>query len=257
MLDATPVELAAAALSAGFDFIGVRIVSPDTGEAFGELIASATARRELRARTADLPGGVLDVEAFWLRPETDVLDFRPALEAAAELGARHVLTVGHDPDGARLRQNVARFADLAAQVELTLAIEPITYCAISDVHAAAALIAEVGRDDVRILVDALQFFRSGVPLTELASIKRSLLPYAQIADGPARAPETLGARRQEARLGRRVPGRGAFDLRGWIDALTPGIPLAVEVPSDAVRALPRPEAAMMLRAAVERLLDDR
>jgi sugar phosphate isomerase/epimerase len=255
MLDADPGELVSLAAEAGYEHAGLRIISPDTGEPFGQLIESATARRDLRARTVDLPGGILDVEAVWLRPHTDVSRLVPALSTARDIGARHVLTVGHDPDRARLADNYGRLAELASSFGLQLAIEPITYCSIDNLLSARTLVEEVGRGDISILVDALQFFRSGVPLEELEQTPRDLLRYAQIADGPAVAPSTTDGLRHEARSERQVPGRGDFDLRGWLRALPAGTPLAVEVPSPTVRALPRPEAATMLRLAVEALLD--
>lgn len=256
MLDATPAELIAAAAEGGFDFAGLRIVSPDTGLPFGDLITDPTARRRLRARIADLPGGIWDVEAIWLRPGTDVAALAPALETARDLGARFVLTVGHDHDRGRLVDHYGALAELAADAGVRLVIEPITYCAVNDVPAAQDVIASVGRDDVAILVDALQFFRSGVGLGALRAGPPSLFPYAQIADGPAGAPDGVAALRNEARTDRLVPGAGEFDLRGWLSALPAQVPLAVEVPSSAVRALPRGAAARMLRQAVDGLLGD-
>lgn len=254
MLDATPEELVTTAIEAGYDLAGLRIVSPDTGESFGELIGDPAARRRLQTVAADLPGGIWDVEAVWLRSSTDVEAFSPALDTAAELGARYVLTVGHDTHLGRLTDSLGRFAELAAAAGVALAIEPITYCGISDLPSALALLAAVGRDDVSVLVDALQFFRSGVPLAELAAIPSRLLPYAQIADGLYPAPVGLAALRHEARSERAVPGAGSFDLTGWIAALPPGVPLAVEVPCSAVRTLPRVAAAQLLREAVTGLL---
>ena len=64
MLDADPGELVSLAAAAGYEHAGLRIISPDTGEPFGQLIGSEPARRDLRARAADLPGGILDVEAY-------------------------------------------------------------------------------------------------------------------------------------------------------------------------------------------------
>jgi sugar phosphate isomerase/epimerase len=254
MLDASPTELVGAALAAGYDHAGLRVVSPDDGKPFGDLVDSGRARRELLAQAVDLPGGILDVEAVWLRSRTEVEDLVPALSAAQEIGARYVLTVGHDSDRRRVVDKMGRLAELAASFDLRLAVEPITYCGVNDLRSARAVVEELGRDDVFVLVDALQFFRAGLGMEELMRTPRNLLPYAQIADGPRVAPVGPNALREEARTSRLVPGTGDFDLSGWVAALPPGIPLAVEVPSRAVRGLPRAEAARMLRAAVRRVI---
>ena len=255
MLDATPSELVQVATEAGYDHAGLRIISPDTGEPFGDLVQDAAARRRLRSQADDLPGGIWDVEAVWIRADTDVLRLAPALEAAHDLRARYVLTVGHDSNRSRLVDRFGKLAELAADAEVRLVIEPITYCGVADVRAGRDLVSALGRDDVAILVDALQFFRSGVPLQELADAPRKLFPYAQIADGPSRAPHGNDALREEARYNRAIPGKGDFDLRGWVHALPPGIPLAVEVPSPVVLTMPRPLAARTLRLAVHSILE--
>ena len=45
---------------------------------------------------------VLDASGARLRPETDMTAFAPFIDAAAELGARHILATGDDPDEPRL-----------------------------------------------------------------------------------------------------------------------------------------------------------
>lgn len=113
VLRAAPTELVDAAAAAGFSHCGIRLVSPDTGDYSHGVVEDRRARRHLVRRCAERGVTVLDVEAVWLRPASDISTMHPVLEAAAELGARHLLTVGHDHERGRLVDNLGRLADLA------------------------------------------------------------------------------------------------------------------------------------------------
>src|SRR5262245_44052266 len=84
--------------------------------------------RRIQARLADAGIEILDVEAIWLGPDSDVERLEPALAVAERLGARNVLVVGNDPDTARVTDNFARLAELAARHRLKVGLEFIPYC---------------------------------------------------------------------------------------------------------------------------------
>lgn len=255
MLEATPLELVDAALDADFDYVGLRIVSPDDGTEFQQMVTDTALRRRVKDRTRDLRGGVWDVEAFWLRPETRVEELRPALDAAEDLGARQVLVVGADYDRSRLTRNLGLFAEFAAGAGLSLALEPITYTAVPDIEDGWNLIRSVGIENIALLVDSLQFFRSDFTVSDMRSIPEDRLQYAQIADGPAHAPMGIDALRQEAREARRVPGEGDFDLVDWTRALPEGIPIGAEVPATRLRGEPPRQVASILKKSIAQILD--
>src|SRR5215218_5509588 len=85
-------SIVTASATAGFDAVTLRLVEPRTGD-HGHLVDDARARRSLRALMDAEGVGLLDVEVVRLRPDTRLQLLLPALDAAAELGARHVLTV--------------------------------------------------------------------------------------------------------------------------------------------------------------------
>lgn len=49
-------------------------------------------------RLKDTGVNLLDVEFFWIKPDTKIRDFAPYLEAAARLGAGNLLAGAADPD---------------------------------------------------------------------------------------------------------------------------------------------------------------
>lgn len=116
------------------------------------------------------------------------------------------------------------------------------------------MIGAVGRENLAVLVDFLQFFRAGAEWDVLAAIPASLLPYAQISDGPAAAPTTVEALRHEARRARMIPGTGELDLKRLVAALPTGIPLSVEAPTEELAQQPLDAAARILGEATRGLL---
>src|SRR5215510_14459970 len=111
VLDADPITLIDSAASAGFDAVGLRIVPPLATDSIFPVIGDLPLQRQIKARMRDTGVGIFDVEAVWLTPHVDVAALLPALDCAAELGARYLLTVGHDPDRSRLRDNFATLCE--------------------------------------------------------------------------------------------------------------------------------------------------
>src|SRR5436305_1468484 len=100
IVDATPVELIDAARAGGFDSIGLRIVAPMPTDRIVPVVGDETMIRSIEARLADTGIDILDVEAIWLTPDTDVAAYEAVFETGGRLRAAHVLVVGNDPDEA-------------------------------------------------------------------------------------------------------------------------------------------------------------
>ena len=71
------------------------------------LLIAGTVVETLR-RLRETGVGVLDASTARLVPDTAIPDYRRFLDVAAELGARHVLASGNDPDEARLTERLQR-----------------------------------------------------------------------------------------------------------------------------------------------------
>ncbi|MFC7557304.1 sugar phosphate isomerase/epimerase family protein [Pseudoroseomonas wenyumeiae] len=191
-MDTDPVALVRAGAAGGFDAVGLRIMPPFPTDRIVPVIGDRPLLHRIRAAMRDTGIGILDVEAFWLFPDTDVACWHPALDLAVELGARHVLTVGNDPDRGRLAANFASLCEAAAQRELRIMLEFIPYSALRSLQDAADLLAAVRPADAGILVDALHLSRSGGHPSELARHDPGLFSYAHLCDVPAVPPRPKG-----------------------------------------------------------------
>jgi sugar phosphate isomerase/epimerase len=102
LLDVSPPELVAVAAAAGFDAVGVRVVTAGPGEEPWPMTPGSPMLEETARRLGDTGVRVLDVEVLVLRPDTRSEDYEPALEAGARLGARFLNVMGDDPDPERI-----------------------------------------------------------------------------------------------------------------------------------------------------------
>jgi sugar phosphate isomerase/epimerase len=251
-----------AGAAAGFDSVTLRIVEPKDGD-HGHLVYQAAARRELRTLMDDLGVGLLDVEVVRLRPGTRLDLLLPALDAAAELGARHVLTVCEDPDEERFGAAFVGFAAACSQRGMRAVLEfmRFSHCASFEQAMRLAMLARVeGADDVGVLVDALHLARSGGAPAQIGSYAADfpeMFPYVQICDAPLLPPRGGVAEiRDEAVYRRLLPGDGELPLHALLAALPAGIPVCIETPVRALEHHPDNERAEAAFAAGSRWLLD-
>ena len=254
MLAAHPLALIDAAAAGGFEYCGLRIVPPMATDSVVDVVGNPALVREIDQRLRATGVRLLDIEAIWLQPTTDVSQLVPALEVGKRLGARQVLAVGFDTDLARLQGNFCRLCEAAARVDMNVALEFITYCSIGTLEQARWLVDRSQQRNARLLIDALQFFRSGATPGQLACVDPALIPYMQLCDGPRVGPTGIDERRREARTARLLPGEGELPLGDLLRALPSGIPLSVEAPTLRLAGLPFDEQARIVGATTRRFL---
>lgn len=242
VLDAHPLELIDAAAAGGFDAIGLRIVRPLPADRIVDVIGDEPLVRAIAARLAATGLRLLDIEAIWLMPETDVDALKPALDLGARLGASHVLCVGNDPDPARLADRFGAFCRLANGAGLSVGLEPMSYVALKTPTEGLALLGKVRPKRAGLLIDALHFYRAGGTPADLAAMDPALFPYIHLCDAALAAPPSEGLR-AEGRGGRFYPGEGELPLADFLAALPKDIPVALEAPCAAYAGLSAMERA--------------
>ncbi|MEO3999350.1 TIM barrel protein [Mesorhizobium sp. CAU 1732] len=255
IIKAGPLELVEFAARAGFDAVGLRIQPPMAAEAIVPVVGDPQMQRAIKARLRDTGLTLLDVEAFWLMADTDMDAFMAGIETGAELGARHVLVVGNDPDRPRLLDRFARFCDHAKDCGIVPMLEFIPYSQIRSLAEAHAFLVEAGTPDAGLLVDSLHLSRSGGSPAEIAGYDPALFRYAHLCDAPGPIPPA-DQLRHEARNERLYPGEGGLWLEDFVAAFPAGTPFAIEAPAARHAALGMAEqaalAARMSRDVIER-----
>jgi sugar phosphate isomerase/epimerase len=249
-LDGAPEVQVAAAAAAGFDQVTLRVTgSAEPGPA--EIGHDPRRLARLRAALDDSGLRVLDVEVLRLRPGLDASRVGQVLEAAAALGAQHLLVVSA-LDQAEATDMLGRIVTQAEGSGVVPCLEPMRFSRCRNLAEAVATAVPAG---AAVLVDALHLFRSGDgPAALEEAVRRhgsGLFRYLQLCDAPIEGPVGDDALREEAVSSRLLPGEGDLDLAGLLSAL-PDRPVAVEAPTPALRAAP-PEvrASEAMRSARE------
>ncbi len=253
-LDASPPELVQAAARAGFDAVGLRLVPPHPNDPVFPLVNDPGLKRQTMNALRGTGIRVLDIEALWLWPHTEIARFQPALEAGAELGAHYLLVVGNDPDAGRQADNFHALSELADAHGLQPMIEFISYCTIGTIDAARKLAEQSSGGRAGVLIDVLHYARTGATSADLAALDPGMLGYVQLCDAPAGAPPA-DRLRTEAREDRLFPGEGGLPLAELLAGLPEATAISVEAPHRLHAGLAPTERARLALAATRRLLE--
>jgi sugar phosphate isomerase/epimerase len=237
-----PLEFIAAAAAAGFDSIGLRLHKSPAYPNWFPIVGNQPLMREVKQAVADSGLRMLDIFTFYLQAETDLEVMAQAMDYGAELGARYAQLIGDDPDWARMTDNYGQFCDIAAGFGLIAAIEaPVNSRQVNSVPLARKLVADAGRPNAALVLDPLQFFRSGDDVSVLEQ-DAQLFAYTQFNDGPVSGP-------------RMEPGSGGVPLRRILDALPRLVPISVEWSAAAGAEAPADVWAARALASTRRFLE--
>ena len=195
-----------------------------------------------------------DAEDVFRFGEPDLFSIADAL-GARSLNAVDVFGGTWDTDGAA--EAFAGLCRRAAEHDLLVHLEWLPWSRIPDLATAVEIVRRAEQPNGGLNVDAWHLVRSGTPLSELADVPGDLILGVQLDDGPAEAEQDLVTATLHQRS---LPGEGAFDLRGIVDALRKTgttAPTGVEVFSDALHERAPSEAALMAARSTRAILEER
>jgi sugar phosphate isomerase/epimerase len=241
---------AAAAADAGYVGLGILIDDYDAMRAAGRSDA------DLRAICEDHGIGVPEVEFLYHWACTDErAAFSRELEdrlyrAADAFGAHHLNMGDVNPPAEMPPLEVAaeRFAaicDRAAGHGLLVALEFLPWSGIPNAATAWDIVRTADRPNGGINLDVWHHFRGAADDGMLRAIPPERIACVAISDADA---GVVGDLIEDTTRHRRLPGRGSFDLVGFLrllDELGIGAPVTVEILSDEQNARPTAQAARM------------
>jgi len=231
ILDAPPPELIRIAARTGYDFVGLRLIPLGLpGEVAYAPHDDVVMRRAIKAAIDDTGVKVLDVELARIieapAPET----YLPALETAAELGAKHVLSSVWMRDRHQVIERFARLCDVAKPLGLTVNLEFVSSTEWNTLEGALDIVTNCGRDNVGIMIDTLHFHRGRIPIEQLDRVPASWANFAHVCDDRPDVPATMEEARRTMREERLYPGEGAVDIAGIVGRLPQSVICAIELP---------------------------
>nr|WP_302849068.1 TIM barrel protein [Sphingobium sp. AS12] len=227
MPEATPLQLVEAAARARFDYGGMW---------YDAVTWTPATTRAVRAALRDSGLPLLDMEVVWIKPGPPDPDHGRLVDAALELGARNILCVSSDPDAGATAAKLAALAEQAGD-GLRINLEFGLFTEVRTIAHASAILRRISHPAMALLIDALHWRRSGGTLADVAAVPPTWLSYVQLCDAPdpGADPADPAAILTEAIDGRVAMGAGGLPLSALCKALPPGIPIAIEERSKALR----------------------
>jgi sugar phosphate isomerase/epimerase len=246
-------DLIEAAAQAGFDAVGLRVISPAGAVPHPMIAGNEQLLREVERSLAATGLSILDVNSFWITPQTTVENFKPVLDAAIRLRAPNILVVIDDRDLARGSAVLAECCAVAGPAGIKIALEFQPYGAVRSLDETVRIIRETGLPNIGIVLDVLHLYRSGRCAADVAALPAGMLAFVQFCDAPLAGPprEEL---RVESRGRRLYPGEGELPLFELMDVLPSGIILDIETPCARSLRLPAVEQARLAADATRRFL---
>ena len=233
ILGCTPPELTYIAARSGYDFVSLRLIPMGVlGEA-ACLPQEKQMIRKTRAALDETGIKLLDIELARILADIDPKTYVPAMEAAAELGARHVISSAWPTDRSDRNFIVERYGeicDLARPFGLTVDLEFPTFSRLTNLQEAADIVRAANRDNGGILIDTLYIHFSGVRLDQLAALPADWFHFLHINDTVEQIPTTREGMIHIARDERLYVGEGCIDFAAIFDRL-PAIPFSIELPN--------------------------
>ena len=225
-IDVAPPDMVTVAHDAGWPAVGIWFD--------GKTWTDSTSR-EVRQRLDDTGVIALDIEP--IIPSEDGNDFAEQLiEAAAVIGARHILFTSRLKDQARTTD---RYQQVALPHGIKVVCEFLPIFPLNTLSMAAEIVATANVTNGGVLIDNLHLSRSGSSIEEVRAMPTELFPYLQICDAPAERPADFGALLDEALNGRLCPGEGSLPIAELLRAV-PAVPLSFEVRSKFLRDITNP-----------------
>lgn len=252
--DVSPVEAVKIAAECGYAAVGLRLLPAAPNEADYPILIDPAVLKETKAALQDTAVQVADVEIIRIAPEFEPKKYLQFLDVAQQLGAKHILIAGNDPEHGRLTQNFAQFCELSKQYGLSCDLEFMPWTDVKNVVQAEQIVKASGQDNAAILIDSLHFDRSDSTLEQIKALNPQYLNYVQLCDGFAKYDPSDAGLIKIARSNRLVPGQGEIDLISLIRALPENMTLAAEVPNLSLAERPARERAQINLNAMKQLV---
>jgi sugar phosphate isomerase/epimerase len=231
VLGCGPPEATYIAAAAGYDFVSFRIIFLGLpGEPDYALARNPEMLRQTRRALTETGLKVHDIELARIADGIDVKSYAPALEIAAGLGARYIITSVWTDRHTYALDSLAQLCDLAKAVGLGVSLEFLTWTPIANLQQAVDLCRGVKRDNCGLLIDTLHIDRSRVGLEELETLPDEIFHFAHVCDADKEIPSACAELLYTAREARLDPGQGGIDLSAILSRL-PDVAYSLEIPN--------------------------
>ena len=233
VIECSPAEMTYIAARTGYDYVSLRLIPMAVPGEYPFSPLDKQMVRETKAALHDTGVRFLDLELARILPDQNPQQYVPAMELAAELGARHVISSAWNiapEDRGFMVERYAQICELANPFGLTVELEFPSFSSITSLQEATDIIRSAGCSNCGLLLDTLYFHFSGLTSEELTKIPREWFHFLHLCDAVATVPETKEGKIRIARDERLYIGEGCIDFASVFSAI-PQIPFSIELPN--------------------------
>ena len=233
VMGCSPPEMTRIAARTGYDFVGFRLIPMGVSGETAYLPDDKKMIRETKEALDDTGVKVLDLELARILADKSPKDYAPAIEVAAELGARHVISSAWTTDRTDRNFVVERYAEIceiAKPFGLTVELEFPTFSRLTNLQEAADIVHAANCQNCGILIDTLYIHFSRIDLNELDVWPREWFHLLHICDALPEIPTTREGMIHVARDERLYLGEGCIDFAAIFERL-PQVPYSIELPN--------------------------
>jgi sugar phosphate isomerase/epimerase len=231
ILGCPPPELTYIAARAGYDFISPRIIQFGLpGEENYALAENPEMLRQTKQALAATGLKVHDIELARIYDDMHPTRYLPAMEVAAELGARAVLSSIWTDNRDYAIEKFAEVCDLAKPFGLTVDLEYVPVAGVRTLAGAVDVLQTVQRPNAGLMIDTHHFHRADDKVEDLDGLPHEWFHFAHLCDAPAEPPADHEEMIRIMREGRLYVGEGGIDIAGILNRL-PEMVYSIELPN--------------------------
>jgi sugar phosphate isomerase/epimerase len=231
VLGCAPPEMTYIAARAGYDYVSLRpIYMGLPGEPNYELAENPQMLRQTKRALAATGVRVHDIELARVYEGLHPTKYLPAMEVAAELGAKAVLSSIWGGERDFYIEKFGEICDLAAPFGLTVDLEFVPIAAVRNLAQAADVLRAVDRSNAGLMIDMHHFHRSRDDPADLDALPREWFHFAHLCDAPAAIPTERAEMIRIMREARLYHGDGGIDIASIV-AHIPHCVYSIELPN--------------------------
>jgi len=231
VLKASPPEISRIAAECGYDYVSMRqIYMGLPGEPDYDLSKNKELMKETKQVFKDTGIKLLDIELARIFDDMDVKKYEPAMETAAELGGKHILSSIWTSNKEYYIQKFGEVCDLADQYNLTVDLEYVPIAGVKTLLEAKDVLESVNRSNAGLMVDMHHFQRARDSITELNKIPEEWFHFCHLCDASKEIPTDREELTRIMREDRNYVGEGGIDIAAILNAI-PLVPYSIELPN--------------------------
>ena len=231
VLGCAPPEMTYIAARAGYDFVSIRpILMGLQGEPDYALADNPTMLKQTKRALAETGVKLHDIELARIYDHMHPTKYLPAMEVAAELGGRAVLSSIWTDQREYAIEKFGEVCDLAKPFGLTVDLEYVPIAGVRCLKDAVEVLRAVKRDNAGLMVDTHHFQRAGDRVEALDALPREWFHFAHLCDAPAEIPAEREELVRIMREGRLYLGDGGIDVASIVKHM-PEMVYSIELPN--------------------------